>query len=45
MEEVSNEEDYNPDFVAKIEESREQYKKGEYLSLKKKDIKDFLGLE
>lgn len=43
--EVSNEEDYSPDFVAKIEESREQYKKGEYVSIEKKDIKDFLGLE
>lgn len=45
MEEVSNEEDYHPDFVAKIEGSREQYKKGEYLSLEKKNIKGFLGLE
>lgn len=43
--EVSKEEGYNPDFVAKIEESRQQYKKGEYVSVEKKDIKSFLGLE
>ena len=44
--EVTKEEDsYDPDFVAKIEESREQYKKGEFISIEKKDIKDFLGLE
>jgi len=44
--EVSKEDDnYDPDFVAKIEESREQYKKGEYISVEKKDIKKFLGLE
>ena len=36
---------YDPEFVAKIEESREQYKKGEFISVEKKDIKSFLGLE
>ena len=35
---------YNPEFVANIEESKEQYKKGEFISVEKKDIKDFLGL-
>jgi methyl coenzyme M reductase alpha subunit len=43
--EISKEEDYNPDFIAKIEESRQQYKKGEFVSVVKKDIKSFLGLE
>lgn len=43
--EVSKKEGYNPDFVAKIEESRQQYKKGEFVSVEKKDIKSFLGLE
>jgi methyl coenzyme M reductase alpha subunit len=43
--EISKEEDYSPDFVAKIEESRQQYKKGEFVSVEKKDIKSFLGLE
>jgi hypothetical protein len=43
--EVSKEESYNVEFVAKIKESREQYKKGEFISVEKKDIKSFLGLE
>jgi len=43
--EVSEEEGYDPEFVAKIEESREQYKRGEYISIEKKDIKKFLDLE
>lgn len=43
--EVSNEKGYDPDFVAKIEESRQQYQKGEFVSVEKKDIKSFLGLE
>jgi glucosamine 6-phosphate synthetase-like amidotransferase/phosphosugar isomerase protein len=38
-------ETYNPEFVAKVEESRGQYIKGEYISVEKKDIKSFLGLE
>jgi hypothetical protein len=43
---VSKEEkDYDPDFVTKIEESREQYQNGEFISVEKKDIKSFLGLE
>jgi hypothetical protein len=36
---------YDSEVVAKIEESREQYKKGEFISVEKKDIKSFLGLE
>ncbi|ELR68343.1 hypothetical protein C900_00514 [Fulvivirga imtechensis AK7] len=40
----SKESPYDPEFVAKIEESREQYKKGEFISVEKKDIKSFLGL-
>ena len=44
--EVSNEEDgYTDDFVAEIEESREQYKKGDFVSVEKKDIKRFLDLD
>lgn len=43
--EVSNEEGYDPDFVAKIEKSRQQYQKGEFVSVEKKDIKSFLGLK
>ena len=43
--EVAKEKPYDPEFVAKIEESREQYKKGEFISVDKKDIKSFLGLK
>ncbi len=43
--EVAKEKPYDPEFVAKIEESREQYKKGEFISVDKKDIKRFLGLK
>ena len=43
--EVSKEKPYDPDFVAKIKESKEQYKKGEFISVEKKDVKSFLGLE
>ncbi len=43
--EVFKKEDYSPEFVAKIEESREQYKKGEFTTIENKDIKSFLGLE
>lgn len=43
--EVSKEKPYDPNFVAKIKESKEQYKKGEFISVEKKDIKSFLGLE
>jgi hypothetical protein len=40
-----NEECYNPEFVATIKESREQYKKGDFISIDKEDIKSFLELE
>ncbi|MCC5929438.1 MAG: hypothetical protein JJU28_09355 [Cyclobacteriaceae bacterium] len=43
--EVAKEKPYDPEFVARIQESREQYKKGEFISVEKKDIKSFLGLE
>lgn len=43
--EVTKKESYNPDFVTKIEESRQQYKNGDFVSVEKKDIKSFLGLE
>jgi len=43
--EVSKEETYNPEFVAKIEESKKQYENGDFISIEKKGIKNFLGLE
>ena len=43
--EVAKEKTYEPELIDKVEESREQYKKGEFISVDKKDIKNFLGLE
>ncbi|WP_373492920.1 DUF2683 family protein [Aquiflexum sp.] len=37
--------EYDPEFVAEIDESREQYKKGEFISVNKKNIKSYLGLK
>ena len=42
--EVSKEEFYNSDFLAKIEESRAQAKNGQVTKVKKEDLKEFLGL-
>jgi hypothetical protein len=42
--EISKEEKYNPDFVAKVQESREQAKNGRVTRVDKKDLKEFLGL-
>jgi len=43
--EISREDGYDPDFIDKIEESQQQYEKGEFVSVEKKEIKSFLGLE
>ncbi len=43
--EISKSEPYDPEFVAKIAESQEQYKNGEFISVEKKEIKGFLGLK
>lgn len=43
--EVSKEESYDPEFVAKIKESRKQYENGNFISIEEKDIKNFLGLK
>lgn len=42
--EVSTEDNYNPDFVEKILESREQVKNGKVTRVKKENLKEFLGL-
>ena len=36
--EITKEKPYNPEFVAKIEKSREQHKKGEYTVIKTEDL-------
>ncbi|MBX3162916.1 MAG: hypothetical protein KF900_00390 [Bacteroidetes bacterium] len=43
--EVSKEKEYNPDFVAKIHKSKQQHENGEFVSVEKKNLKNFLGLE
>ena len=42
--EVSNEDNYNPDFVTKILESKEQAKNGKVTRVEKENFKEFLGL-
>lgn len=42
--EVTKYEPYDPEFVAKIQESRQQAKKGKVTRVKKENLKDFLGL-
>lgn len=42
--EVAKEKSYNPDFVKKVLESRQQAKDGKITSVKKENLKDFLGL-
>lgn len=43
--EVSKEVFYNPEFIAKIQESRQQAKDGEVTRVEKKDLPQFFGLE
>ncbi len=42
--EISKEETYSPDFVTKIEESRQQAKEGKVTRVKKEDLQNFLGV-
>ncbi|GHB71087.1 DUF2683 family protein [Persicitalea jodogahamensis] len=35
---------YNPDFVAKIKQSQQEFKDGNFTSVQKEDLKEFLGL-
>lgn len=42
---VSNDDTtYNPEFVAKIMESKQQAENGNYTTVQKEDLKEFLGL-
>ena len=36
---------YNPEFTTKIKESKKQHDKGDFTTVKKEDLKKFLGLE
>ena len=42
--EVTKEKPYDPEFVAKINESRQQVKKGKATRVKKENLKEFLDL-
>jgi hypothetical protein len=42
--EVSKDENYNPEFVEKILESRQQAKSGRVTRVEKENLKEFLGL-
>lgn len=43
--EVTQENPYNPDFVAQIEKSVQEFEEGNFSRIEKKDLKNFLGLE
>lgn len=42
--EVTKEKPYKPEFVAKIEESKQQVKEGKVTTIRKENLKEFLGL-
>ena len=42
--EITESDSYNPEFVAKIKQSKEQYYKGDYISVEEKDLKSYLEL-
>lgn len=41
--EILRDEEYNPDFVAKIQESKKQYEQGKYIMIDKKEINQFFN--
>jgi len=43
--EISKENPYNSDFVAKIEKSKKEFENGDFTRVAKKDLQNFLGLE
>lgn len=43
--EISKDDSYNPEFVAKIEGSKKQYENGDFMSIEKKDVNKFLELD
>lgn len=43
--EIKKEKPYNPEYVAKIKKSRQEYKDGNFVTVEKENLKSFLGLE
>ena len=41
---ATNDNLYNPDFVAKIKKSKQDFEKGNFIGVKKNDLQNFLGL-
>lgn len=42
--EIDIEKPYNPEFVAKIQKSKNEFNKGKFTRVKKEDLRKFLGL-
>ena len=42
--EIYKEKPYNPEFVAKIKKSEQEFKDGKFTRVKKEDLQSFLGL-
>jgi hypothetical protein len=42
---VTKDVNYNPEFLAKIEKSRKQFEDGEFVSVEKDQLEEFLGLK
>jgi adenylate kinase family enzyme len=43
--EVAKEGTYNPEFIAKIKKSRQDYEDGKFVTVEKENFKSFLGIE
>ena len=42
---ATNDNLYNPDFVAKIKKSKKDFEQGNFVRVKQKDLQNFLGLQ
>lgn len=42
---AKNDQDFDPDFVSKIEKSRKEYQNGDFISVEKQNLDSFLGLK
>lgn len=43
--EITKEKPYNPEYVAKIQKSRQEYRDGNFITVEPENLKSFLGLE
>ncbi|MFN8428812.1 MAG: hypothetical protein U0V04_02435 [Spirosomataceae bacterium] len=42
---AKSDQDFDPDFVSKIEKSRKEYQNGDFISVEKQNLESFLGLK